>query len=321
MKSTHKVLQIMGAIKSQIKDGEKFIGSFDRQILIAQIGSIGLMSRECGLKIEDQIVLDAGCGFGTRSMIFALLGAKKVYSVDVDKVRLNGLKSHLESWELSYHPLKNIEIAISEVQSFSPALAPTLIYSNEIISHLWNREEFYNHSYEILSKGGTLYISDTNNSLNKRISSHREALWREAEAPKGTIYEGRKRFIKSNFPEFKDSEIDYLTMNTCYQKPDEIIEAVKYYIDEEKLKKESSFIEDRAPFDPEYDFLPCEGLIDFFETKAYLEKLGFKVELFPHFCGAKRPILRPINSFSRLFPLMFSLRYARAVHIVATKCS
>jgi len=321
VKPTYKVLQVMEELKSQIRDGEEFIDSFDRQKLISQIGSIELMTRECGLRIDDQIVLDAGCGFGTRSMLFAILGAKKVYAVDVDGKRLNGVKSHLESWELIYSFLKNIELSLSEIQNFSPFLAPTLIYSNEIVSHLWDREKFYNHSYDILSEKGILYISDTNNSLNKRISSQRNTLWNKAEAPNGTIHQGRKKFIKSNFSELKDSEVDYLTTNTCYQKPDEIISAIKYYIAQGKLERESRFIEGTAPLDPEYDFLPCEGLIDSFETKEYLENLGFRVKIFPHFCGAKRPVLRPVNSFSQLFPLSVSLKYARAVHIVATKCS
>jgi predicted RNA methylase len=76
-------------------------------------------------------------------MIFALLGAKKVYSVEVDEESVAILRSNIERLSGREPLLENIEPVASEVQDFLPAVPPHLIYSNEVLSHMDDRQSFY----------------------------------------------------------------------------------------------------------------------------------------------------------------------------------
>jgi SAM-dependent methyltransferase len=285
----------------------------------SQIASIEFMSREYDLPIEGRVVLDAGSGLGTRSMIFALLGAKRVYSVEVDEESVAVLRSNIERWSGREPRLKNIEPVISEVQDFLPAVSPHLIYSNEILSHMDDRQSFYDYCHRVLENKGALFISDSNNGRNARISRSRKSMWRKAEAENGEIYESRKELIRRRLPTLDDSQIQHLTLNTCYKKPHEIDEIVERYLTQGKLEEESRFMEGKAPLDPEHGFLPTESLVEPFETAMQLESMGFEVRLIPYFCGAKRGALKPINRIGKCLPLKLSFRYARTIHISALK--
>ena len=50
--------------------------------------------------IQDKNVLDLGCGCGILSIGCAVLGAKRVHGVDVDKTSLNIFRDNIKEWDL-----------------------------------------------------------------------------------------------------------------------------------------------------------------------------------------------------------------------------
>lgn len=70
----------------------------------------------------------------------------------------------------------------------------------EILSHLWDRSDFYKRVKEMLAIGGKMFASDGNNGANPRIVRNRQDKWRDAEKRSGRIYEARKKFIVNQLP-------------------------------------------------------------------------------------------------------------------------
>ncbi len=69
--------------------------------------------------IKDRIVADLGCGAGVLGIGAAVLGAKKVYMVDIDKRMLDIARSNLHTMELECHKGFDIEFANVDVSDFA----------------------------------------------------------------------------------------------------------------------------------------------------------------------------------------------------------
>ena len=51
---------------------------FTKEYLRKDLSFIYMILEECSIDLKNKIVIDAGCGLGQRSILFALIGARKV---------------------------------------------------------------------------------------------------------------------------------------------------------------------------------------------------------------------------------------------------
>lgn len=106
-----------------------------------------------------QKVLDAGCGFGTETLLFALLG-KKVTAVDLSCRRLNIAKKRISFF--AEHSSQKLEVNFLNTSVFNLSHQFDVIWVREAISHIDAAEEFLEFAYERLRPGGLLFITDGN---------------------------------------------------------------------------------------------------------------------------------------------------------------
>jgi len=71
--------------------------------------------------LTDKIIIDYGCGSGILAMVAALLGAKQVYAVDIDKQALQAARENVERNDLSE------KIIVGHVDDISLPVADILI--------------------------------------------------------------------------------------------------------------------------------------------------------------------------------------------------
>ncbi|MBI2265817.1 MAG: class I SAM-dependent methyltransferase [Armatimonadetes bacterium] len=118
-------------------------------------------------------ILDAGSGFGDKTILFALSGAQAVgYEILPNKLSVAG-KMLTRSQEAAGGSLEASFVAKSAFESEGPF---DIIFIMEAISHIHPAEGFLSRIREILSPGGKLIITDSNRSnplivkaLEKRV--------------------------------------------------------------------------------------------------------------------------------------------------------
>lgn len=106
-------------------------------------------------------ILDAGCGVGSESILFALLGAE-VIGVDLDKPRLNVAKKRKEYYQSLIGRRLNLNFLQQNVSRVMKEYKFDIIWLNEAISHIHPAEEFLSRSYQNLKRGGRIIISESN---------------------------------------------------------------------------------------------------------------------------------------------------------------
>jgi len=104
-------------------------------------------------------VLDAGCGFGSESILCGILGAR-VLGVDLIEPWLNTAKKRLKFYEKVLS--KSISTEFSAQSVFDVQDYFDVIWSLESISHIDPAEKFISFAHDHLNEGGRLIISDPN---------------------------------------------------------------------------------------------------------------------------------------------------------------
>jgi len=123
----------------------------------------------CGLA-GDPRVLDAGCGFGTFSMLFAALGSE-VTGIDLREDRLRVAEARLVAHRL--HAARRLAIDYRCENVLDGASGPfDLIWLYNAISHIDPPERFLESARHRLAPGGVLVIGD----INGANPSHRRRL-------------------------------------------------------------------------------------------------------------------------------------------------
>nr|MBC8360797.1 methyltransferase domain-containing protein [Candidatus Desulfatibia profunda] len=115
---------------------------------------IRMILSECSMDIRGKTVIDAGCGLGQNTMLFALLGAEKVYGVDLDEERISAFRLALESWRRVSDTMDRVELVVEDIMTYIPGRKADLMFCNEMLSHLWDRKAFYKKTSGMLSGGG-----------------------------------------------------------------------------------------------------------------------------------------------------------------------
>lgn len=107
-------------------------------------------------------VLDAGCGVGSESLLFSLLGSN-VIGVDLNKERLMVAKARTRYYEDKFGMNLPVKFILKNVLKFYEPEQFDLIWAMESISHIHPIEGFLKVARENLKPEGIVIISDTNN--------------------------------------------------------------------------------------------------------------------------------------------------------------
>jgi 2-polyprenyl-3-methyl-5-hydroxy-6-metoxy-1,4-benzoquinol methylase len=240
-------------------------------------------------------VLDIGCGFGLISIYFAASGAKMVSAVDNNQEKIRVLQTILSRFNPA---LDNIEAKLGDAPDLSvPDNYFDVIIANEVISHVVDADLFIREMTRVLHPGGTLYIRDSNNSLDIRGRYQRRKLWGSLE--QGTGDNGvlqpedqplpwrlaRRRQIQERFPQLDAVTLDLLARETAGLYGDSISAAVEGYLKTGQM-----------PNKPDFKFRdPETGAVTEFEFNPYglkkkLEKSDYSVKILkPYY--PRRPLL------------------------------
>lgn len=131
------------------------------------------------LSLRSPLILDAGCGLGSESILFSSLGAK-VVSVDLNEERLKVA----EKRKLFYKDLVKgrVEFIFGDVFEIIKMRKFDIVWMNESISHIHPAEEFLQIAHHQLNSGGRVIISETNGGnpyiLLKRFMETGSWSWR-----------------------------------------------------------------------------------------------------------------------------------------------
>ena len=116
--------------------------------------------------------------------------------------------------------MQRVELVASDIMTFIPEYKADLMICIEMLSHLWDRREFYKRVKNMLAIRGKMFASDGNNGVNPRIVSRRKDKWQNAEKPRGRIYEACKKFLINQLPVLDNLvSLDYLVQGTCCNLP------------------------------------------------------------------------------------------------------
>lgn len=105
-------------------------------------------------------ILDCGCGFGTESLIFALLGGK-VLGVDLNSERLGVAKKRIDYYR-KLNPQLQIDFKLCNILKYKCSDAFDIVYAKEFISHVHPVPKFIEFAHKCLKDGGYLILHDTN---------------------------------------------------------------------------------------------------------------------------------------------------------------
>ncbi len=133
-------------------------------------------------------VLDAGCGLGTESLLFAQIGAEAV-GVDLFEKYIGAAQERLGQFEA--HLGRRLKVAFAAMNLFDISADERfdLIYCREAISHIEPVSDFLEFAYSRLVPGGQLVVSDANGAC---LANHIDRLairgvhWLESEVDPAT---------------------------------------------------------------------------------------------------------------------------------------
>lgn len=111
--------------------------------------------------LKRPLILDAGCGLGSESILFSIFGAN-VLGVDLNKERLK----IAEKRKIFYKDLMRgkVEFIPANVFEVIKETKFDVVWMNESISHIHPAEQFLELLYERLNPGGRVIISEGNGS-------------------------------------------------------------------------------------------------------------------------------------------------------------
>jgi SAM-dependent methyltransferase len=234
------------------------------------------------LDMKNKRVLEIGCGFGLRLIVFALLGAKKCVGIDISPEMIGDLE------KLSGRFAVDVEAICGDFLEYNFAEENfDIVIVNETISHVRDTPRLLRKTKKIVTLGGRVWIKDCNNGLflPKKIEVWRK--WKKVEHGPKTGVSGREVDRLSFFDarvsiiHHHDSSLDEHTVRRLAKKTqgmfgEDLITAVEEYKKEKKISKKPSF-RYRNPYTGEYPEL-C------FNPRALvkeLAELGFKCRLIP----------------------------------------
>jgi SAM-dependent methyltransferase len=281
-----------------------------------------------GLKPNNQLILDAGCGFGLSLVIYGLYGAAGLSGIDLDAaaIRFSERYRSVLPGDLS----ERLRLEIGDVASLSYSDESfDIVTSFEAVSHYLDVDRALHEFHRVLRPGGVLIVSDGNNGLNPFYAHRIRTLWKAAEEGPGyreigghTIgkpyRERRQEIILQHAPNLRSDEVRRLAVATFGLVSSEIVAAVDRYSTVRMLPARA-VTEGVPPVDP--DGATHERLFNPYALGEKLAAIGFEVSVVGHWGGASgRRVVRVANSLlatgSRL--TMYTARGFRIAGVKAT---
>lgn len=269
-----------------------------------------------GSNPRGQVVLDAGCGTGLYSVMFAMLGASRVEAVDFFPYNVDFLTTVAREFQLPIEPRLR-DVAHTDL----PAGSVGLVYCVEAISHFHDWKRFLDEAARVLKPGGHLVIGDGNNGANPGVRGAIHRFWLESETgpfeasryPRGKnlpyLYR-RWMIIRRAFPDATDDEVFQLGLRTSDSGGDALIAACRAYFETGRLP-EGEYHPGQSQHRPE-DGQRNEEPLDPREIAAYLRGLGLRARARAHFGFGRHPLLPAVNRVAGwlgTLPLRFADRY------------
>lgn len=263
-------------------------------------------------------VLDAGCGFGLISMFLAAFGAQKVTGVDHNQEKISVFHKILHRFD---PPLTNIEARLGDSISLRyPDESFDVVIANEVISHVRDFDAFLSEIDRVLAKGGILYISDGNNSLNIFERYQRREFWRKREY--GPVKEEdlrgtdkplpwlliRRGILQEKFPHLDSEMLGLLAKETAGLYGNQIMKAAEEYLERGQVLNRPAF-KFRDPETGEYQEFEFNPL----RLNRELQKAGFSAKVLRPYLYTGYP-LRPNRGLFLNLVAWAGVRGIRAFH-------
>lgn len=271
--------------------------------------------------VGDRIVLDAGCGAGTFSLLFALAGAARVVALDLFPANIDTLSRVAAEFELP------IEARLGDVaRSGLPAHSIDLAYCVEAISHFNPWEAALDEFVRLLAPRGTVFVGDGNNGANPTVRRRILDFWQQTERGPFTTertYTGRylpyvfRRWmlIRSHFPQASDEQVYQLGLHTSHLGGQPLLDACRRYLEGGELPgpaytRGQSIV---RPEDEQHNEEPVH-------PQAIVRRLrshGFEARAYAHLGLNRHPLLEHANRAVMALgplPLMLSERYIVVGH-------
>ncbi len=277
--------------------------------------------------LEKKSVLDIGCGFGLTCTTIAALGAKEVHGIDNFQPMADTFKAYAPTLPIGdrLHPAQGPADQLPyETGKFD------IVLTVEALSHIANTKGYMIEAHRVLKPGGVLLIADDNNAANPSVVQRNREIWEAFEngPPTADIHghavrvpyiQSRERIIREAFPSLTDDEVQELSLNTAYMTEDEILEAVKCYVEDQTLPH-SRYTPERCPIQPETGHT-MEALLDPYGLKAQLDGLGFSARVKPYFFGESKGGLayQANQMLTSLMTNALLFRYCEGLRIIAVK--
>jgi len=185
--------------------------------------------------IQSRVTLDVGCGFGITSTIMALLGAKEVYGIDMNKEKIETFRNYL----FDLFPTLAVKPKVADAANMDLAKNSfDIILVHEALSHMRYPLKFLENVIPLLKRNGMLIISDANNARNPKRVKETYRFWSAVENGPSKVFnfmgqprdikitylEMRKKIIRKNF-DFDDNVVDKIATGTSFMDENEIIDS------------------------------------------------------------------------------------------------
>lgn len=258
-----------------------------------------------GVRIEGARVLDAGCGSGFYSVMFAAMGAGRVLGYDYFPENVRQLERLARRFELP------IEVRHGDVsRTGEPDGSFDFIYCTEAISHIHDPIAFLAEAVRLLAAGGVLLVADGNNGANPltKRAVHRTWLrselgpFRASDLPPGSnlpVLFRRWMRIHRNHPHLSDEEVFQLGLRTAGIGGQELDAACRRYSQTGVLPDRAyePGMSQRRPEDGQLNEEPLDPR----DLARRLREAGLAVRIRPHFGFARSPLLPILNGFAERF--------------------
>jgi SAM-dependent methyltransferase len=240
-----------------------------------------------------QMVIDAGCGFGFTMVAHALLGAGRVYGIELNPDMVSSVRAYLPL--LPQDVFSRIEVVQGSVAAmpYEDGCADVVL-SLEAISHYLDVDAFIDEAFRVLRPGGLLIIADGNNALNPLIRRRTQQIWTAVECgPPGQHLHGhvlgepyvvvRRRILEEHFATIAAPHRAEISRRTAGFTEAEVLAAGQAYLETAALPNS---IYHRGQLATAPDGTAMERLFSPPRLARTLREHGFKARAYGYWGGA-----------------------------------